>query len=420
MTLKTLFLTATLGALLPAMTMAQSIGTLSDPADQNPLEAEDQERALLDLNDPTGEAWAIIRDDLSKGREPGPINIQRFPGGMPWIGIPTFFNLPVALTPEDLKAGQVEVAILGAEFYNSPRVQSYGPTELRANTKSSIYHAWGDWEMPHLDSGLKVFRELSVVDYGDAPLHPYNTALSVEPVRAMVREIAGVELEGGKRTIPIIVGGGHGLMYPDVAAMTDVYGKGNVIVVHFDAHADQSPAGFGVGLTHGNPVRRLVEGGFVNGSDVIQIGLRGPSSTDLNGVAWNRSSGLRYHMMAEVEARGWQAVMDDILAEARALNKPLFLSFDIDVVDPAFIPGTSTPEAGGLYMREVLPLVRRICAENNLVGMELVELRPERDPGYISVQNSYAILRMCINGIAMAKNNLPDNYLHPEIVDDGK
>ena len=71
-------------------------------------------------------------------------------------------------------------------------------------------------------------------------------------------------------------------------------------------------------------------------------------------------------------------------------------------------------------MRETLPLVRRICAENNLVGMELVELRPERDPGYISVQNSYAILRQCINGIAMAKNNLPDGYLHPEIVDDGK
>ena len=420
MPFKHLLYSAALAALLPGAVLSQSMGSADQPGEIDPLDAEDQERALLDLTDPTGEAWAIIREDLSAGREPGPINIQRFPGGMPWVGIPTFFNLPVALTPEDLAAGQVEVAIMGAEFYNSPRVQSYGPTELRANTKSSIYHAWGDWEMPHLDSGLKVFQELTVVDYGDAPLHPYSTALSIEPVRAMVRDIASVELDNGKRTIPIIVGGGHGLMYPDSAGLTDVYGKGNLTVIHFDAHADQSPAGFGVGLTHGNPVRKLVEGGFVNGEDVIQIGLRGPSSTDLNGVAWNRSSGLRYHMMTEVEARGWQSVMDDVLAEARATGKPVFLSFDIDVVDPAFIPGTSTPEAGGLYMREVLPLVRRICAENNLVGMELVELRPERDPGYISVQNSYAILRQCINGIAMAKKGLPDNYLHPELVDDGK
>lgn len=417
---KTRISTLALAALLPAAAIAQSMGSPDTPGEIDPLDPEDQALYQLDLDDPTGEAWKIIRDDLSEGREPGPINIQRFPGGMPWIGIPTFFNLPVALTPADLKAGEVDVAILGAEFYNSPRVQSYGPTALRANTKSSIYHAWGDWEMPHLDSGLKVFQELRVVDYGDAPLHPYSTALSVPEVRKMVAEIAAVELENGNRTIPIVVGGGHGLMFPDAAGLTDVYGKGNLQIIHFDAHADQSPAGFGVGLTHGNPIRRLVEAGIINGEDIIQVALRGPSSTDLNGIAWNRSSGLRYHMMAEIEARGWQAVMDDVLAEARANGKPLFLSFDVDAVDPAFIPGTSTPEAGGLYMREALPLVRRICAENNLVGMELVELRPERDPGYISVQNSYALLRQCINGIAMARNDLPDNYLHPEIVDDGK
>ena len=404
----------------PALVLAQSIGTPDMPGEQDPLDPEDQELMLLDLNDPTGEAWKIMREDLSEGREPGPINIRRFRGGMPWISIPTFFNLPVALTPEDLKAGQVEVAIMGAEFYNSPRVQSYGPTELRANTKSAIYHAWGDWEMESLDSGLKVFHELTAVDYGDAPLHPYNYSLSVPEVRKMVAEIASVELDNGRRTIPIIVGGGHGLMLPDATGLTDVYGKGNLQIIHFDAHADQSPAGFGIGLTHGNPIRKLVENGIINGEDIIQVAIRGPSSTDLNGIAWNRSSGLRYHTMAEIERRGWPEVMDEILAEAKANGKPLFLSFDIDAVDPAFIPGTSTPEPGGMYMREALPIVRRICAENNLVGMELVELRPERDPGYISVQNSYAILRQCLNGIAMAKNGLPDDYLHPEIVDDGK
>ena len=95
----------------------------------------------LELNDPTGEAWKVMRSDLSEGRDLGQVNIQRFPGGMPWIGIPAFFNLPVALTPADLKAGDVDVALMGTEFYNSAPVQSYAPTTLRANTKSTIYLA---------------------------------------------------------------------------------------------------------------------------------------------------------------------------------------------------------------------------------------------------------------------------------------
>lgn len=406
--------------LLPAAAYAQMMGAADTPAEINPINAGEEPLIRMNKDDPTFDVWRKMRDDLSDGREPGPINIQRFVGGFPWVGIPTFFHLPVALTPEDLKAGQVEVAIFGAEMYNGMRVQSYGPMEMRAPMKSEVYHMWGAFTMPELDSGLAALQELTVVDYGDAPVHPLSMEKSIPEVRKMVAEVAGIELENGRRTIPIIIGGGHVLMYPDAAGLTDVYGKGNLTIVHFDAHADQAPVGFGVYNTHGNPVRQLVEDGFVDGNDIIQIGLRGPNSTDMDGVAWNRSSGLRYHMMAEIERRGWQAVVDDVLAEARANGKPLFLSFDVDVVDPAFIPGTSTPEPGGLYMREVLPLVRRICAENNLVGMEIVELRPERDPGYISVQNSKAVLRQCLNGIAMAKNGLPDNYLHPDLVDDGK
>ncbi|GGH40040.1 agmatinase [Cribrihabitans marinus] len=418
MTLRTLLGSAALAALLPCATLAQ-VMSLDEPDEQAPIQDGEEPLIRMNKDDPSYDVWKLLRDDLSKGREPGPINIQRLRGGFPWQGMPTFFHMPVALTPEDLKAGEVDIAIFGAEMYNGMRVQSYGPMEMRAPMKSEVYHNWG-FHMPELDSGLAALDELNVVDYGNAPVHPLSMEISIPEVRKFVAEVAGIELENGNRTIPIIIGGGHVLMYPDAAGLTDVYGKGNLQIIHFDAHADQAPVGFGVYNTHGNPVRRLVEEGFINGEDIIQIGLRGPNSTDLNGVAWNRESGLRYHMMAEVERRGWQAVMDDVLAEARANGKPLFLSFDIDVVDPAFIPGTSTPEPGGMYMREALPLVRRICAENNLVGMEIVELRPERDPGYISVQNSKAILRQCLNGIAMAKHNLPDNYLHPDIVDDGK
>ena len=375
----------------------------------------------MNADDPTYDVWKHIRDDISKDRKPGPINVQRYYGGMPWVGIPTFFHLPVALTPEDLKAGNVEVAIFGAELIGDMRARSYGPQEMRNPHRSEVYHNWGAFVMPELDSGLAALQELTVVDYGDAPAEPMSIERTIPEIRKFVASVAGVEIEGGKRTIPIIIGGGHALMYPDAAGLTDIYGKGNLSIIHFDAHADQAPVGFGHFVTHGNPVRNLVEGGFVKGEDIIQVGLRGPNSTDLSGVEWNRSNGLRYHMMAEIEARGWQAVVDDIMKDVKEVNKPLFISFDVDVIDPAFIPGTSTPEPGGLYMREALPLMRRLCAENNVVGVEIVELRPDSDPGYTTMLNTKAILRQCLNGLAMRKKGLTEpGYLHPDIVDDGK
>ena len=418
--MKNILAVSVLAALsLPLSAMAY-LGAADHPEEIDRIDKGEKPIVKLNADDPTYDVWKKMRDDLSEGREPGPINVQRYVGGMPWVGIPTFFHLPVALTPEDLKAGNVEVAIFGAELIGDMRARSFGPQEMRNPHRSEVYHNWGAFNMPELDSGLAALQELTIVDYGDAPTEPMSIERSVPEIRKFVASVAGVEIEGGKRTIPIIIGGGHALMYPDAAGLTDVYGKGNLSIIHFDAHADQAPVGFGHFVTHGNPVRQLVEGGFVNGEDIIQVGLRGPNSTDLSGVEWNRSNGLKYHMMAEIEARGWQPVMNDILEDVRKVNKPLFVSFDVDVVDPAFIPGTSTPEPGGLYMREAMPLMRRLCAENNVVGVEIVELRPDSDPGYTTMLNSKAILRQCLNGLAMRKKGLTQpGYLHPEIVDDG-
>lgn len=392
------------------------ISTLTYASDKS----KDEAYVKLNPDDPTFNSWKTIRSDISEGRKPGPINVQRYTGGSPWMGIPTFFHLPIALTPEDLKAGNVEVAIFGAELIGDQRARTYAPQEMRNPHRSEVYHNWGDFAMPELDSGVTALNELQIVDYGDAPTEPMSIERSIPEIRKFVASVAGVEIEGGKRTIPVIIGGGHALMYPDVVGMTDVYGKGNISVIHFDAHADQSSVGFGHVVTHGNPVRKLVEGGFVKGEDIIQIGLRGPNSTNLAGVKWNRDNGLRYHMMAEVEKRGWQAVMEDILVDVNKTGKPIFISFDVDVIDPAFIPGTSTPEPGGMYMREALPLMRRLCAENNVVGIEIVEIRPDSDPGYTTMLNSKAILRQCLNGLAMRKKGLTQpGYLNPDIVDDG-
>lgn len=382
--------------------------------------ADGDGQVRLDPSDPGYNAWKMIRKDLSEGRDPGPINVQRYEGSFPWIGIPTFFHLPIALTPEDLEAGQVEVAIMGAELVGGMRARTWGPTEMRNPRQSEVYHLWGNLAMPELDSGVTALHELTVVDYGDAPMEPLSMERTIPEVRKLVREIAGVKLKDGSHTVPIIIGGGHALMYPDVAGIVDVLGKGKIGVIHFDAHQDYAPTGFGHLVTHGNPVRALIRDGLMEGKDFVQVGLRGPTSTDVPTLKEARKAGIRYHTTAEIESRGFPAVMEDALKEVKD-NEYLFISFDVDVVDPAFIPGTATPEPGGLYMREVLPMMRRLCAENNVVGVEIVELKPDADPGYTSVQNAKALLRQCLNGMAMRKlGHTEPGYLHPVMKDDGQ
>ncbi|GAB5450949.1 MAG: agmatinase [Halioglobus sp.] len=408
---------ATCLAMLPLTLVAQDKTPEEYAADWDQLE---QGSIPINQESPTKDLWRVMRDDLSKGREPGPINVQRWAGNYPWVGIPTMFHLPVALTPEDLKAGQVEIAFLGAEFMGDARARSWGPAEMRNPHRSEVYHTWGAFALDDLDTGRSWIKELNAVDYGDAASEPFSLERSIVEIRKMVAEIASVELENGKRTIPFIIGGAHGLMYPDVAAMADVYGKGNVAVIHFDAHADYSNADFGHLVTHGNPIRRLLIEDLIKPEHIIQVGLRGPTSTDIETLDWAREQGMRYHMMAEVEKRGWEKVMTDVIREAKNAAPNVFISFDIDVVDPAFIPGTSTPEPGGLYMRETLPLVRRLCAETNVVGFELVELRPDSDPGYTTMLNSKAIVRQCLNGMAVRKAGITEKgYLHPKMTDDG-
>ena len=129
--------------------------------------------------------------------------------------------------------------------------------------------------------GVAPTEELTIVDYGDAPVDPLSTERSVHEIRKVVREIAEVKLEGGKHVFPLIIGGDHSLSYPNIAALADVYGKGNVGVIHFDAHYDGSVF-FGNLATHGSWVKRLWVEGHVPGRNYIQIGLRGPFLPKLN------------------------------------------------------------------------------------------------------------------------------------------
>ena len=373
----------------------------------------------LDKDDPTYDLWKKKREDLSKGREPGPINVQRYPGGLAFQGIPTFFKLPVALVPKDLEAGDVDVAIISAhtDMGFGVRGASRGPNDLRAN--GDVYGSWGAFSMPHMHVMVNPFEELTIVDYGDAPNDPLSTERTVHGVREIVREVTAVKKKDGKHVIPFIVGGDHSLSYPNVAALTDVYGKGNVGVIHFDAHFDGS-AFMGHLISHGTWVKRLITEGHVPGKNYIQVGLRG-YYPDTETFEWMRKNEFRYHTMAEVEKRGWDAVLEDAIVEAKDGPEYLFISFDIDTIDPGFAPGTGTPEPGGLNPREAFPLVRRLCAETNVVGFDLVEYAPDRDPGYVTGLVANRLLRECLTGLAMRKKGLTDkHYLSPLTVDDGR
>ena len=370
---------------------------------------ENPDAIPLDPNDPSRDLLKLFRDPKDNPkREPGPINIQKTVGGLAYQGIPTFFRAPVALGPEDLKAGKVEVAIMGAsiDMGVGMRGTAFGPQAMRT---AEIVVPWGEgptFGVGH-PTGVDFMQELTVVDYGDAPVDVLSNERSILPVHKMVKEIA----ETG--AIPVIVGGDHSLMYADVVAITDVYGKGKVGVVHFDAHFDGLGSTFGHLISHGAPVRRLLDEGHVKGKNFVQIGLNSgkPAKKDID---WMRGHQIRYHFMAEIDRDGWPAVMKKALAEALDGPEYIFVSVDTDVLDPAWAPGMGTPEPGGMTIRELMPMLRALGVQNKIVGVELVEINPIVDQTYRSKLVAVRILREILTGIAMRKKGIKDtNYLDP-------
>jgi agmatinase len=362
-------------------------------------EGRDAANIPLNTESPNFNAWRLQRPrSMDPKREPGPVPLGRYDGDG---GPPTFGGHPLALSKEDLIAGEVDVAILGA------------PLNMGSGWRDSGERATADlrllgWPMGGSDQYVQIEASevLKIVDYGDVAVDNDNTERSMSHIRDIVREIASTG------AIPMIVGGDHSLEYPNVAGLADVYGKEKVSVIHFDSHYDAWWGGNHL-IGHGYPVYRLINEGHVRAADYIQVGLRS-SGPGKSGFEWMREKGMRYHNMAEVEARGWDAVLDRVVAEASEEGRKLHISFDIDVLDPAFAVATGTPVPGGLTMREAIPIVRRLCAESNVVGFDLVELHPALDPTYKTTLNSAHIIKACLTGLAMNKEGLTGkHYLSP-------
>ena len=227
----------------------------------------------------------------------------------------------------------------------------FGPQAIR----SADYLAM-DGYRPHLPTGIDPFETLGVVDIGDVYLHPGQLDESVGRIADVVAAISSA----GKT--PIILGGDHSITWPNGAGVARTHGFGEFGLIHFDAHADTGAYGDGPLVGHGTPMRRLIESGAVPGHRFVQVGLRGywPEPPVME---WMKEQKMRSYLMADIVERGLADVVDEAVHHSlEGGAKGVFLSIDIDVVDPGLAPGTGTPEPGGLNSREILDTVRRLSA----------------------------------------------------------
>jgi agmatinase len=183
-----------------------------------------------------------------------------------------------------------------------------------------------------------------------------------------------------------------------------VYGYGNVGIVHFDAHADTADVIDGNLASHGTPMRRLIESGAIPGDRFVQVGLRGywPPA---DAFAWMREQGMVWHTMQEIWDRGFKAVMDDAVKEALSSADYLYISVDVDSLDPSFAPGTGTPEPGGIATSDILRIVRQLAREHNVVGMDVVEVAPAYDVSELTVNVAHRLVLETLGGIAARRRD---------------
>ena len=303
----------------------------------------------------------------------------------------TFLGIPAADPDQPSDWNHAGAAIVGAPFDGGTSHRSgcrFGPQAIRVT--DYLPH---DGSRPSLALGVDPLVELGVVDLGDVEMPSGETERSL---RALDERVTAVASAG---VIPIVLGGDHTIALPDVTGLARHVGWGRVAVIHFDAHADTGDTQMGSLYAHGTPMRRLIESGACRGDRFLQIGLRGywPEPATL---AWMAQQGMRSFEMSEIVTRGLDAVLDEALAIASTDCDAVFLSVDIDVVDPGSAPGTGTPEPGGLTSRQLLDAVRRIAMEAPVGGMDVVEVSPPYDHAEITAYLANRVVLEALGGIA--------------------
>jgi agmatinase len=307
----------------------------------------------------------------------------------------TFLGIPRC----DLDAPQsfkgLDVVIVGAPIDSGTSHRSgakFGPQAIRMG--DYLPH---DGERPHLALRVDALKELKIADAGDLMMPPGNLEESLKVLKDATEKISRAG------AIAVVLGGDHSIASADVSGIAAHRGKGKISMVHFDAHADTGDLQMGALVGHGTPMRRLIESGDVRGDRFLQLGLRGywPDHATLN---WMRDQNMRSYEMTEIHHRGLNAVLDESFATLTNQCDGVFLSVDIDVVDPGMAPGTGTPEPGGMTSRELLEAVRRICLELPIVGIDVVEVAPPFDSADITAILANRVVLEALSAIAKRKN----------------
>ena len=308
----------------------------------------------------------------------GPLDSSRVPR---FAGFATFARLP-----RIDEVDRADVAVVGVPFDSGVSYRPgarFGPAAVReASRLLRPYH-------PALD--VSPFAEKQVVDAGDIAMNPFNIGEAIETLQ---QEAEALTADG---TRLVTVGGDHTIALPLLRAAAKKHGP--VALLHFDAHLDTWDTYFGEPYTHGTPFRRAVEEGILDTSALSHVGTRGPlyGKRDLEE---DRRLGFGIVTSGDVMRRGVDETVDAL--RQRIGDRPLYVSVDIDVLDPAHAPGTGTPEAGGLTSRELLEILRGL-REANLIGADVVELAPAYDHADITAVAASHVAYDLVSLLALGK-----------------
>lgn len=278
-----------------------------------------------------------------------------------FAGVPSFMRLP-HVTPEDTRFSEVQIGLVGVPWdsgtTNRPGPR-HGPRQLR--DASTMIRA------EHGVTGVRPFEMVNCADLGDVGPNPADISESMDRITAFYERLRAAGIT------PLTAGGDHLTSLPVLRALA---GDAPLGMVHFDSHTDLFHSYFGGTMyTHGTPFRRAVEEGLLDPARVVQIGIRG-TAYDREDRDFADSVGIRVIPIEEFHARG----VADVMEEARQIvgSAPTYLSYDIDFVDPAFAPGTGTPEVGGPNSFQALQVVRELAGVD-IVGADVVEVSPPFD-----------------------------------------